>query len=210
MRAIGSRIGSPRRQSTTGFERRSDTSGSTRTFPRRFATSCSPRERRLAGQHRRTAGVIDARFATSRSRHHLRCIGRALASSTHLSATAARTMPVMSDPAIGRLGPINGRAGTVSVTLTDLSFRQTSGGKRFAYPDFGSDFIDALHKVLVGPRYRGWRWSPVCPWCETSLDDIAPERVVLATDVVLARISRRSISTWRCRDESVRAVSDRW
>lgn len=95
----------------------------------------------------------------------------------------------MSDDGIGRLDPISGRSQDVSVTLTGLSFRQTSRGRRYAYPDFGSDFIDALHKALVGPRRRGlFRATPVCAWCEASLDGVARQRVKVATDVALAKI----------------------
>lgn len=95
----------------------------------------------------------------------------------------------MSDDGIGRLDPVRGRAQDVSVTLTGLSFRQTSRGRRYPYPDFGSDFIDALHKQLVGPRRRGLlRSTPVCAWCEASLDGVARQRVTVVADVALTKI----------------------
>ena len=95
----------------------------------------------------------------------------------------------MSDVVIGRLDPISGRAHDVNVTLTGLSCRETSGGKRYAYPDFGSDFIGALHKALVGPRRRGlFRSTPVCAWCEAPLAGVAHERITVAVDVTLKQI----------------------
>ena len=73
--------------------------------------------------------------------------------------------------------------------LTDLSFRHTSAGRRYAYPDFGSDLIQALHEGLVGPRRRGLlRSTLVCPSCERSLEGIAVEPVIASTDVDLSRI----------------------
>jgi hypothetical protein len=95
----------------------------------------------------------------------------------------------MTDVPIGRLGPVSGRARDVSVTLTDLSCRQTSTGRRFPYPDFGSDFIEALHRALVAPRTLGlFRWRQVCPWCDTSLAGIAVEPVPITTEIALTRI----------------------
>ncbi len=95
----------------------------------------------------------------------------------------------MPDVPLARLGPISGRKNDVGVTLTDLSFRQTSTGRRYPYPDFGSDFIEALHKALAAPRHRGLvRSTLVCPSCEASLDGIAVGRVNVATPVDLKRI----------------------
>jgi hypothetical protein len=95
----------------------------------------------------------------------------------------------MSDVVIGRLDPISSQTHDVTVTLTDLSFVQTSRGRRYAYPDFGSDFIEALHKALVGPRRRGlFRSTPVCAWCEASLDGVVRHSVTVATDVVLTKV----------------------
>lgn len=92
------------------------------------------------------------------------------------------------DP-VGRLGPIVGRAGDVRVTLTDLSYRETSKGRRFPYPDFGSEFIEALHRALTGPRRQGLvRSKLVCPACESPLEGIAVGPVAVTTEIVLARI----------------------
>jgi hypothetical protein len=90
---------------------------------------------------------------------------------------------------IGRLAPVSGRARDVSVRLTDLSFRETTTGRRYPYPDFGSDFIEALHRALVAPRRRGLiRSTLVCPPCESPLEGIAVEPVVVTTEIALIRI----------------------
>ena len=95
----------------------------------------------------------------------------------------------MSEDPIGRLGPIVGRAGNVSVTLTDLSYRETSKGRRFPYGEFGPDFIAALHGALAGPRRKGLvRSTLVCPGCESSLEGIAVGPVAVTTEVALTRI----------------------
>ena len=95
----------------------------------------------------------------------------------------------MSEEPIGRLGPIVGRAGKVSVTLTDLSYRETSKGRRFPYGEFGPDFIAALHGALTGPRRKGLvRSTLVCPGCESSLEGIAVGPVAVTTEVALTRI----------------------
>ena len=95
----------------------------------------------------------------------------------------------MADAAGERLGPISGRAGAVTVTLTDLTFRASDGGRRFAYPGFGSDLIEALHKALVGPRRRGLlRSTLVCPSCDTRLEGLQHEQVMVTTEVVLKRV----------------------
>ena len=95
----------------------------------------------------------------------------------------------MSDVAIGRFDPITGRANGVSVTLTGLSYRETRAGKRYPYPDFGSDFIQALHAGLPTPRRRGLlRWTPVCPSCESSLDGVVIGPVPVTTEVALKRV----------------------
>lgn len=89
----------------------------------------------------------------------------------------------MTDVPVGRLGPVSGRARDVSLTLTDLSFRETSTGRRYPYPDFGSDFIEALHRALVAPRRRGlFRLTLVCPSCESSLEGIVVEPVVVSAE----------------------------
>ena len=88
----------------------------------------------------------------------------------------------MTEDPVGRLGPIVGRAGNVSVTLTDLSYRETSKGRRFPYAEFGSDFIAALHGALTGPRRQGLvRSKLVCPRCESSLEGIAVGPVAVTT-----------------------------
>jgi hypothetical protein len=95
----------------------------------------------------------------------------------------------MTDVPLGRLGPITGRTSDVSVTLTDLSFRQTRNGIRYPYADFGSDFIETLHRELVAPRRRGLlRSTLVCPRCDTTLDGVANERVAVTAEVALKRI----------------------
>ena len=93
------------------------------------------------------------------------------------------------DVPLGRLGPVRGRAHDVSITLTGLSFRQTEKGPRYPYPDFGSDFIEALHAQLTAPQRRGLFWSTmVCPWCDLPLDANTVGRVSVAIEVSLARI----------------------
>ena len=88
-----------------------------------------------------------------------------------------------------RFGPISGQAGDVAVTLTELSFRKTPTGGRYAYPDFGSDFIQALHEALGTPRRRGLlRSTLVCPWCGRDLDVNTSDRVRVAVEVALRRI----------------------
>jgi hypothetical protein len=95
----------------------------------------------------------------------------------------------MSEEPIGRLGPIVGRAGNVRVTLTDLSYRETSKGRRFPYGEFGPDVMAALHKALAGPRRKGLvRSTLACPACESSLAGIAVGPVVVTTEVALTRI----------------------
>jgi len=87
----------------------------------------------------------------------------------------------MTDATLGRLGEVSGRARDISVTLTGLSVRQTTTGRRYPYPEFGEGFIDALHKALPAPRHRGLlRTSIVCPTCETSLEGL-PGAIVTAT-----------------------------
>lgn len=95
----------------------------------------------------------------------------------------------MPEVAIEQLGPISGQSQEVKLTLTGLSFRLTSAGRRYAYADFGSDFIQALHKQLVGPRRRGLIRSTFhCPPCGRSLDGVTIGHVNVATDVDLPRI----------------------
>jgi hypothetical protein len=90
---------------------------------------------------------------------------------------------------LGRLGAVSGRSRDVNVTLTGLSFRETSAGRRYPYGEFGPEFIDALHKALSAPRHRGlFRSEIVCPSCETSLEGIPGARVVVASELALSRI----------------------
>ena len=96
----------------------------------------------------------------------------------------------MTDVPVGRLGPVTGRSRDVTVRLTDVSFRETSAGRRYPYPDFGSDFIEALHKALVAPRRRGLvRSTLVCPLCESSLEGIVLAPVPVTTEIALTRIA---------------------
>jgi hypothetical protein len=95
----------------------------------------------------------------------------------------------MSEEPIGRLGPIVGRAGDVSVTLTGLSYRETSKGRWFPYGEFGPDFIASLHRALTGPRHKGLvRSRLVCPGCESTLEGMAVGRIAVTTEVALTRI----------------------
>lgn len=95
----------------------------------------------------------------------------------------------MNDAPLGRLDPVSGTARDVSVTVTGLSFRQTSEERRYPYPDFGSDFIEALHKELLAPRRRGLlRSTLACPSCESSLDGTGIRRVAVTVDVALPRV----------------------
>jgi len=90
---------------------------------------------------------------------------------------------------LGRLGPLRGSARDVSVTLTGLSYRASSAGPRYPYPDFGSDFIEALHKSLTAPVRRGFLWSTLaCPWCDSRLDAATVGQVSLNFEMSLKRI----------------------
>ncbi len=88
-----------------------------------------------------------------------------------------------------RLDAVTGQAHDITVTLTNLSYRQTNTDKKYAYGDFGSDFIQALHEALPTPRRRGFlRSTLVCPACETPLDGIAVQPVTVSADVAVRRI----------------------
>ena len=93
-----------------------------------------------------------------------------------------------SSDAIEQFGPLTGRKDDVRVTLTGLSYRQTSKGPRYPYGEFGSEFIEALHKALPTPGRRGLLRKQVCPSCEASLDGIAIGPVTATTEVVLKRV----------------------
>jgi hypothetical protein len=96
----------------------------------------------------------------------------------------------MTDVPLGRLGPVTGRAGDITVTLTDLSFLEMSTGRRYPYPEFGSDFIEALHRSLTGPEHRGLiRQTLRCPSCESPLDGIVVGPVQVATELAFQRIA---------------------
>jgi hypothetical protein len=95
----------------------------------------------------------------------------------------------MPDVPIEQFEPISGRANQVFVTLTDVSFRRTDKGARYAYGEFGSDLIQALHDQLVRPKRRGLlRLKLGCPGCERPLDDVAIGEVTVATDIDLRKI----------------------
>jgi hypothetical protein len=95
----------------------------------------------------------------------------------------------VTEQSVERLGPVTGRARDVTVTLTDLSFRRTGNGRRYPYPDFGSDFIEALHKALVAPRRRGlFRSTLVCASCDASLEGVVVAPVAVTTEIALTQI----------------------
>lgn len=88
-----------------------------------------------------------------------------------------------------RFDPVTGRAHDITVTLTNLSYRQAGAEKKYAFGDFGSDFIEALHKALPAPRRRGLlRSTLVCPVCETELDGIQVRPVTVSAEVALRKI----------------------
>ena len=95
----------------------------------------------------------------------------------------------MPDPPTELLGPMSGRSELVTVTLTGLTARPTSKGPRYVYGNFGSDFMQALHKRLVGPKRRGLLRSKLhCPKCDRSLDETQVRPVAVAADVELSRV----------------------
>ena len=88
------------------------------------------------------------------------------------------------------IGRVKGRAGSVTVFLDGLTFRETDAGRRFPYPDFGSQFIEALHRRLVVPRRRGLlRSTLACSSCDASLTGVAPQPIGIATEVDLGTIA---------------------
>ena len=95
----------------------------------------------------------------------------------------------MDDGSLPRFDPVTGQAHDITVTLTNLSYRQTDKGKRYAYGEFGSEFLQALHEALPAPRRRGLiRSTLVCPVCEAPLGGIAVQPVAVSAEVVLKRI----------------------
>jgi uncharacterized protein YbaR (Trm112 family) len=85
-----------------------------------------------------------------------------------------------------QLDEIRGRAGAVHVVLTGLTCRETSRGRRYPYPEFGAELVEALHGKLVAPRHRGLiRSTLACPVCATRLDGLANQPIGIATEVAL-------------------------
>src|SRR4051812_48587140 len=93
------------------------------------------------------------------------------------------------DANVRPVGPVAGRVRDVHVTLTGLTTRDTSKGTQYPYAEFGSDFIDALHRELRATRRRGIFRSRVCPMCETSLDGVPGTQVEVTANVALPRIA---------------------
>ena len=88
-----------------------------------------------------------------------------------------------------RLEPISGNAEQVRVILTGLTVRHTTKGPRYPYGNFGSDFLEALHKRLIGPKHRGLlRSTLLCPSCERSLTDVVVLQVLVGADVELSKV----------------------
>jgi hypothetical protein len=95
----------------------------------------------------------------------------------------------MTDTRIERFGPVAGEAHGIRVMLTGLPFRSTDKGPRWAYGEFGPEFLEGLHEALTAPRRRGlFRSMLECPWCEHSLAGLPSETVSAAVDVDLRRI----------------------
>ena len=94
----------------------------------------------------------------------------------------------MPDEVRGQFGTVRGRAGRVTVTLEGLSYRETTKGRRYPYPDFGAEFIDALHKQPIGPGRRGLLRRPSCASCDASLDGVPSSQVSAAVDLTFKRI----------------------
>ena len=97
----------------------------------------------------------------------------------------------MTDGGLPILGPVTGRSGdgSVTVTLTGLSYRDTNRGRRYPYGEFGQDFIGKLHAALPAPRRSGLlRLGRGCASCGSSLGGVPIEPVSLSVDVVLKRI----------------------
>jgi hypothetical protein len=91
---------------------------------------------------------------------------------------------------LGRIDRASGKAGRVSITLSDLSYRQTGAGRRrWPYGEFGSDFIEALHAQLPRPRRQGLlRAKLSCPSCETSFEGAPVEVVTVGVRLDLGRV----------------------
>lgn len=103
----------------------------------------------------------------------------------------------MPDDVLGRLPPVRGRAADASpaaaadvrVEITGLTYRDTSKGKRYPYGEFGSEFLDALHKQLVPPGRKGLiRSTRVCRSCDADLNNLNEGPTAVAVDVALRPI----------------------
>lgn len=95
----------------------------------------------------------------------------------------------MPDEPRGQFGTVHGHAGDVTVSLDGLSYRQTTKGKRYPYPDFGAEFIDALHKQPIGPGRRGLLRKLSCPTCGASVEGVPSAAVEVAVELTFKRIS---------------------
>jgi hypothetical protein len=88
-----------------------------------------------------------------------------------------------------QLDTIRGKAGAVHVVLAGLAYRETARGRRYPYPEFGAELIEALHRKLVAPAHRGLiRSTLACPVCATRLEGLANQPIGIATEVELRSI----------------------
>ena len=97
----------------------------------------------------------------------------------------------MTDSGLGTVGPVTGssRDGSVTVTLTGLSYRETSRGRRYPYGEFGQNVIEALHAALPAYRRTGLlRQGRACASCARTLDGVPVGPVVVAVDLLMKRI----------------------
>jgi hypothetical protein len=91
--------------------------------------------------------------------------------------------------ALVQLGAIRGQAGRVHVVLTGVTFREQGKSRRYPYPEFGAELIEALHGKFVAPRHRGFfRSATACPACSTRLDGLPAQALGIATEVALRSI----------------------
>ena len=95
----------------------------------------------------------------------------------------------MADKAPGLVDRVTGSAGAIVATLTNLSYRETDGGRRYAYPDFGADLIHLLYAELPRPSRRGlFRARIECPNCGTSLEEVPVTTVEVVAELPFTRI----------------------
>jgi hypothetical protein len=88
-----------------------------------------------------------------------------------------------------RFEPVTGQAHDITVTLTNLSYRDTGSEKKYAYGEFGPDFIVALYDALPAPRRRGLlRSTLICPVCDAALDANAIQPVKVVAEVALRKV----------------------